>query len=195
MVETRARDWIQTFTGIIFWPLDPRPEEIRIEDIAHALSMQCRFGGHCKTFYSVAEHSVRVSRELPQPLRLWGLLHDAAEAYLIDLPRPLKRFSEMGRLYLEIEDRLMVTVCERFGLPLSQPPEVKRMDTRLLVTEKRDLMTVEPKPWEDTEEPLRDIIKPWMPWFAEDEFLRVFRAVRADAQDLSVSTSNHRDVK
>ena len=97
-MSERVGDWIQTMSGVIFYPLDPRPEEIRIEDIAHALSHQCRFAGHCREFYSVAEHSVRVSRELPQEFMLWGLLHDASEAYLVDLPRPIKRWSAMGRL-------------------------------------------------------------------------------------------------
>jgi uncharacterized protein len=168
---SRTGDWIQTYTGVQFWPLDPQPEEIRIEDIAHALSMQCRFGGHCRVFYSVAEHSVRVSRELPAHLKSWGLLHDAAEAYLVDLPRPLKRSCEMGVLYSQIEDRLMAVICERFGLTPNPPIEIKRIDTVLLMTEKRDLMS-----WfwfmaEDTEEPLTEPIDPWEAGEAESRFL------------------------
>ena len=173
MTASRTGDWIQTFTRVIFYPLDPRPEEINIRDIAHALSNQCRFAGHCRQFYSVAEHSVRVARELPAHLQLWGLLHDASEAYLVDLPRPLKRFGEMGRLYMLHEEVLMRCVIERFGLsPEWIPAEVKRMDTRLLMTEKRDLMEAQPKPWEDTEEePLPGKIEPWLPFAAECCFL------------------------
>jgi uncharacterized protein len=102
-MSTRTGDWIQTYTGKQFWPLSPLPEDIVIEDIAHALSMQCRFGGHVRTFYSVAQHSVHVSLLVEPQYALWGLLHDAAEAYLVDLPRPIKKFSEMGLLYQEIE--------------------------------------------------------------------------------------------
>jgi hypothetical protein len=171
----RKGDWIQTYTGVIFYPLDPRPEEIRIEDIAHALSNQCRFAGHCREFYSVAEHSVRVSIALGPRLALWGLLHDAAEAYLVDLPRPIKRYAEFGTLYQAIENNLMLCVCDKFGITRNMPPAVKRMDTRLLVTEKRDLMNACPKPWEDTEEPLPDPIWPMAPHVAERLFLHQFR--------------------
>lgn len=176
MNNQRVGDWIQTFTGKIFYPLDPRVEEIDIRDIAHSLSLQCRFAGHIREFYSVAEHSVRVARECPPEDQLWALLHDASEAYLVDLPRPIKRFCEMGRLYREAEDRLMHCICERFSLPLEQPPSVKRLDTVLLVTEKRDLMSAEPKPWEDTEVALMEAIVPWTASFAE----QVFQAWFAD---------------
>ena len=83
----RKGDWMQTHSGIQFWPLDPRPEDILIEDIAHALSNQCRFAGHCCFHYSVAQHSVLVSENVPAQDAMWGLLHDAGEAYLVDLPR------------------------------------------------------------------------------------------------------------
>ena len=90
-MAARKGDWIQTFTGRAFYVLDPRPEDVDIEDIAHALSMQCRFAGHCREFYSVAQHSVTASWLVPPEDALWGLLHDAAEAYVVDLPRPIKR--------------------------------------------------------------------------------------------------------
>ncbi len=178
----RVGGWIQTFTGIQFWPLDPRPDEVDIRDIAHALSNQCRFAGHCEEFYSVAEHSVRVSLQCPcHPL--WGLLHDAAEAYLVDLPRPIKRWSQMGVLYSEIEDTVMMAVAGRFGLTFPMPAEVKRADVVLLVTEKRDLMKMPPKPWEDTETPIRETITsdgPWSPKTAEAKFLEEFTLLQMD---------------
>lgn len=83
-------DWMQTYTGRVFWPLEPRPEDVDIVDIAHALANLCRYGGHSKVFYSVAHHSVLVSQIVPPADALWGLMHDSAEAYVIDLIRPIK---------------------------------------------------------------------------------------------------------
>ncbi len=82
--------FIQTHSGIRVSIMDPDPEHIKIEDIAWALAHQCRFGGHCKKFYSVAEHSLLVASYLPREIRLEALLHDAAEAYILDVPSPLK---------------------------------------------------------------------------------------------------------
>ncbi len=174
MSKPRLGDWIQTYSGQVFYPLDPRPEEIHIIDIARSLSFQCRFSGHTRYFYSVAEHSVRVSLACPTD-KAWALLHDASEAYLVDLPRPLKRFSELGRLYMEAEVRVMQAVCRRFGLPIEQPAIIEKIDRVLLITEKRDLMTMEPKPWEDTEIPLPAKITPWTSYQAETAFLARFK--------------------
>ena len=171
----RIGDWIQTFTGRMFWPLDPKPEEICIEDVAHALSQMCRFMGHTNKFYSVAEHSIRVCWAVRERDALWGLLHDASEAYLVDLPRPLKRHSELGRLYCEAEKTVMAAVCVRFGLPLEEPASVKLADAVLLATEKRDLMKLPPKDWDQPAEPLEHVISPWSPELAENTFLSLFR--------------------
>ena len=135
----RIGDWMQLASGRQFWPLDPRPEEIDIGDIAHALSLLVRFGGHVSRFYSVAEHSVRVSRECAPEDALWGLLHDASEAYLGDLIRPLKRQPAMGA-YVTAEERVMRMICDRFRLAPAQPLSVTRADEILLATEARDLM-------------------------------------------------------
>ena len=86
--QSRAPSSVNLFSGIVIDPFDPCPGLIRIADIAHALSMLCRFNGHCRHFYSVAEHSVRVAARCPKGLRLEGLLHDAVEAYLGDV-KPL----------------------------------------------------------------------------------------------------------
>lgn len=134
---------IKVFTGRLFYPINPRPEDVDIRDIAHALSNQGRFSGHTSIFYSVAEHSVRVSYQVPKELALIGLLHDATEAYLVDLPSPIKRETELGRYYSEIEDNIWIAVAKRFGLPEGIPteiPEIKLADKRMLVTEMRDLM-------------------------------------------------------
>jgi len=171
----RAGDWMQTYTGRQFWPLDPRPDEIHIEDIAHSLALQCRYAGHCEVFYSVAEHSWRVSKVCDPPGALWGLLHDAAEAYLVDLPRPVKRFSELGACYREIEARLMVFIADRFGLEMPEPADVKRSDDFLLRWEQRDLMKPPPMPWREQGGALpKGVIAPMTPTVAEAAFLMRF---------------------
>ena len=144
----RRGEWIQMTSGIAFWPADPREEEVRLEDIAHSLAMLCRFGGHCSDFYSVAEHSVHVSRLCSTPeIALWGLMHDASEAYLIDLPRPIKR---MFPEYSFLEHDVMRAICDRFGLPHEMPAEVKRHDEAMLMCEAAALMTPPPMPWEES---------------------------------------------
>lgn len=132
---------IETFTGLAFHLLEPAQDEICIEDIAHALSQQCRYTGHTRRFLSVAEHSYNVSLLVPESDQLWGLLHDASEAYIGDLSRPLKHSTPAGAPYLEIEDRIMREICRKFDLPFKMPPSVKRADNMMLLAEKRDLMT------------------------------------------------------
>jgi len=131
-------DWIRTFTGKKFRPLTPDPELIDVRDIAHGLAMQGRFGGHTRVFYSVAEHSVRVSLITPAKDALWGLMHDASEAYLKDMASPIK-YAPGVEFYLEAEARLMAAVTIRFGLGTKEPESVKRADAVLLHTEARDL--------------------------------------------------------
>lgn len=143
-ISARRGDWMQTVSGIQFWPLDPRPEEIEIGDIAHALSNICRFGGHSRWFYSVAEHSVIVSENVSDNHRLTALLHDATEAYLGDMIRPLKRCMP---IYREAERLLWLAVAAKFGLPSEIPSEVTLADNRLLLNEKAVLTGPEPAPW------------------------------------------------
>lgn len=170
---TRKGNWLQTFTGKAFFPQDPQPQEITIEDIAHALSHQCRFGGHTREFYSVAQHSVLVARNVPVQDALWGLLHDASEAYLVDLPTPIKRGSSLGDEYRKIECDLMKIICNKFGLPNEMPESVDRADKIVLVTEVRDLMEAPPLPWPDNCRPLSGKIIPWSPEEAKDRFLAI----------------------
>jgi len=186
-MSERKGDWIQTFSNRRFHPIDPRPEEVFIEDIAHSLSQQCRFTGHSQKFYCVSEHSVRVSWEIGRIGNfkdcLWGLLHDASEAYLCDLSRPIKHHSALGAEYRKIEDRLMAVIAERFGLPLPEPPVVKVADNILLMTEKRDIMG--PMEWEHSKcfvdlsevKPLGEVIEPWDCARAERLFMIRFRAL------------------
>lgn len=159
-----------THKGIQFWPLDPRAEDILIEDIAHSLALQCRFAGHCCFHYSVAQHSVIVSKNVETQAAIWGLLHDAAEAYLVDLPRPIKRYSKLGDAYREVEDNLMECIVKRFNLG-PMPASVKIADDRCLMTEKRDVMPGSNKPWIETAEPYEEKIVRMTPECAEYEFL------------------------
>ncbi len=189
----RVGDWIQTYTGLVMYPLDPRPEEICIEDIAHALSNLCRFTGHCREFYSVADHSVRVSYACDPQDALWGLLHDAPEAYLADMSRPIKRYSPFGQIYKGVEDRLMNQIVIKFGLSqFGTPASVIEADTVLLMTEKRDLMHGCNKPWEDTAQPLKAVIEPLPPSHARLNFMRRFRQLTASTR---TSDPNGRDIQ
>jgi len=129
---------IHTSTGRLINPLEPEPDNIDIRDIAHALAMQVRWNGHARDFYSVAEHCVRVSMICPAKDALYGLLHDAPEAYLSDVPGPIKK-AEGFAFYREAEARLMATIAKRFGLPERIPASVHRADAILLHTEARDL--------------------------------------------------------
>jgi hypothetical protein len=170
VAHRREGDWLQTFTGRKFWPLDPLPSEVCIEDIAHALAMKCRYGGHCAAFYSVAEHSVSVSRLVPPPLALWGLLHDAGEAYLADVPRPVKPYL-VG--WHSLEARVLAAVCNRFGLPLVEPAEVKRIDFAITADEKSALMVDGPT-WAGLPPPVGAAIRCLPPAEAKAEFLARF---------------------
>lgn len=133
----RIGDWMQTFTGLCYYPADPRVEDINIVDIAHALSNLCRFGGHCNTFYSVAEHSILVSLCVPPEHALQALLHDATEAYCVDVPRPLKR---QLTNYAEIEHRNWLCIAEKFGVPVKLHKSVHQADNDVLLAEKAVLL-------------------------------------------------------
>lgn len=170
--------WIQTYTGRQFWPLQPQAEHIDIRDIAHSLAMQCRFNGHCRGFYSVAQHSVLVSQVVPPHDALWGLLHDAAEAYISDLPRPLKHTAPGFRA---AEEQLLGVIMAAFGLPAEMPAAVAWADDALLATEMRELMRPPPAPWGLQVQPLELAITPLPPEQAEVLFLQRFAELTASA--------------
>ena len=137
---------IQIASGEVFDPLDPDPDKITIEVIARALSQQCRFTGHVGRYYSVAEHSVHVSRMVPPADAKWAMLHDAPEGMgLGDLSSPLKHGSEMGRLYREHEDRLMGAIAAKFGLELPQPSSVYIADEAMREIERLQLLPRTPE--------------------------------------------------
>lgn len=169
----RKGDFIQTHSGLAFWPLDPRPEDINIEDIAHALAMQCRYAGHGRRFYSVAEHSVLMALALPPPYRLHALLHDASEAYLVDLPSPVKRFIPG---YIELEEAVMRCVWVRFNLSRGIPPIVADADKRIVIDEKVQNMAPSEIPWSIPagRDALGVELQFWEPSKAKAEFLKLF---------------------
>ena len=165
--------WIETYTGKCIDLLHPTTDDIDIRDIAHSLSLQCRYNGHCKTFYSVAEHSVRVSWILPNHLKMKGLLHDAQEAYLQDLPRPVKWFVPK---YKELEAIFERVVWARYGITHDHNEEIKYADNVILMTEARELMVSKGQTWGlDEYKPLLRHIHPMASYAAETAFLHFFK--------------------
>lgn len=166
----RKGDWMQTYTGLAFWPPDPRPDEIRLEDIAAAISKLCRYGGHCRRFYSVAEHSVLVASRAPDHLKLAALMHDAAEAYVVDVPRPLKPFIPG---YKEIEERVEQAIAARFNLPWPLSDEIKQLDERIIEDERTQAMSEPPRFW-GHREALGVTLQFWSPQVAAYAFKTAF---------------------
>lgn len=170
---------ILTVSGNYFSFVDPERSEFGIEDIAHALSNICRFAGHSCAFYSVAQHSVQVSMAVPRKFAFAGLLHDAAEAFLGDVARPLKQLLPD---YRRLEAQITPIVLQRFGLPRDLPPAVKEADLLLLATEQRDLMPAHDDEWALLRNvtPLEHRIRPLPPQWAKQAFLARFRDLAAD---------------
>jgi hypothetical protein len=170
-MNERIGNWIQTYTGVQFFPLDPRIEEIVIEDIAHALSMTCRFGGHCLEFYSVAEHCCLMHDKASDENKLSTLLHDASEAYITDVPRPIKPSLTN---YKEIEANLSNKIFEKYNLDIVMPDEVKTLDVAILFAEAEQNMSPSPVEWEGVVEPLDVKLQFWSPRKARVEFMNRF---------------------
>lgn len=166
---------IITKSGRIIDPQDPRPEDIHIGDIAHSLSHLCRFAGHTCRFYSVAEHSVRVSFEVDARAALHALLHDASEAYLVDIPTPLKALLPE---YRTLERRLQAVIYSAFEVsPVVWKDQVKEADLAICAAEARDLMPVGDYGLNNVR-PSPNVIVPWSPDFALDMFLTRFAQLR-----------------
>lgn len=144
--------WILTHSGKHFDLIDPQPDMIDLLDIAHALANCCRYAGHSRAYYSVAQHSVLASQIVPTDFALEALLHDASEAYIGDVTRPLKHLLPD---YRAIEQKIEAAIRSAFGLPENQSDEVTFADRVMLATERRDLM-----PADDTEWPVLYGVKP-----------------------------------
>lgn len=177
-MTARNGNWMQTFTGRMFYPYDMRPGDFCIEDIAHALSMLCRYGGHSQRFYSVAEHSWHVSRLVPPEHALAGLMHDATEAYLVDMPRPIKQGFPQ---YKAMEAEIWRHLAAEFGLANEHPADVERVDGEMLWHEMKALLRPLPpgtqwgmgRPQPAVLRP--EIINCWGPKMAEQRFLERFK--------------------
>lgn len=172
-----------TASGKPFWSLDPQPGDIRVFDIVNHLARICRFGGAikpCFDIYSVAQHSCLVSDHCPSHLRFEGLMHDAHEAFIGDMIKPIKvQIPEWGA----IEDRVETAMRQRFRLPPVMSPEVKAQDIRAVVTEHRDVQSPclgvdwgpvgapGAEPWPET-------IEPWGVQRSVSEFLRRYEDLR-----------------
>ena len=184
--------WIETFTGKRFPLLEPDESLICIEDIAHALSNQGRWTGHTRFYYSVAEHSVLVSQYSDPIDRLEGLLHDASEAYLSDLSRPVKHCTPIGPHYLAVEKKLMEAIVRKFGLSSAMPESVKEADNHLLWVEKQQLM--QPTDWRnpgdwDVQPPNPNFSIPkiggYFPRAAENLFLDTFEQLTRSLKEIN----------
>lgn len=166
--------YVSTYLGNRFFLTRPHIDDVAIEDIAHGLAYQCRFNGQTNAFYSVAQHSLMVMALVPESERLPALLHDAAEAYLGDMVKPLKNlFPEFSA----IEARVMEIIGNRFGVDLTRlHPAIKQADLVALATEKRDLMPHSTEPWTYISgiEPLPEKIVPLSPGDAKSAFLAAF---------------------
>ena len=188
-------DWFQTYTGKIFHPFDPDPELVCIEDIAHALSLLCRFNGHTKEFYSVAQHSIYVAQvfsvlvkgtvyENDDSVHMCALLHDATEAYCGDMIRPIKRGMPV---YMQMEADIWEAILKKFDLfnvATKIWQEVKKADDIVLATERRDVLPPGPgrdhKKWFLDEQGIQPDLKhihPRPPERAEEWFLDIYHSL------------------
>lgn len=185
--QERLGDWSQVWGGGRVWPLDPRASEVNIGVIAHSLACHNRFGGHTRCGpYSVAQHSVYVARCAIErygiTFGLRGLLHDAHEAYIGDIIRPLKRSSvEIARVIDEASAAWDVAIGTALGVDLSPCPEIKDCDNAVLHAEKRDILDHSKHAWtkDGAPVPWEGKIEGWWEWTrARDEFMNMYTSLR-----------------
>ncbi len=185
------KNHIITYTGKIFDLLNPSPDMVCIEDIAHSLAYQCRYAGHTQEFYSVAQHCVLMAQnsDLPgDPMA--KLLHDADEAYIGDIARPWKSLLSVqighgvGSHHVSVslfEEEIQDVIGLALGVDLKYSAEVKVSDLRMMATEVRDLMPAgfSSDIWGiDINNPVEAVICPWPPFTAEMCFLELYNDLR-----------------
>ncbi|MCF0070255.1 hypothetical protein LZD49_07215 [Dyadobacter sp. CY261] len=156
---------IRTFTGIYMDVFNPQPEMICLEDIAHGLSHQCRFGGHLPKFYSVAQHSVMCANLVSREYAMAALLHDASEAYLLDIPKPIKNLIPQ---YSAAEDKLMQIIADMFEFQFPLHKAVKSIDRWMLECEWESLMLGRES---------KEKLECWSPELAKANFLSYFNSI------------------
>ncbi len=165
-----VKDSIRTVSGKYVNVFDTDPDTIVIEDIAHALAHQPRFGGHLSEFYSVAQHSISCYLRVvgDDAMKFAALMHDASEAYLLDMPKPIKMNMPQ---YNEVEDKLMTVISNKFGFIYPKPKEVGDVDRFMLEREWAVLML---KKKSLVYEPIRCM----SPYEAKKSFLKAFYNVK-----------------
>ncbi len=173
--DGREKIWCETYTGKRVYPTYFQACGVDIEDIAHSLAHQCRYNGHTQKFYSVAEHCIHMAdyamddERLPSEAR-HALLHDAQEAYIGDIPRPVKCAIPAIK---EAEDRIEKVICEVFNLPSTKPAWLDELDARIVVDERDQAMSRSGHAWvHDVLEPLDVTLGFWKPQDAKFLFLR-----------------------
>ena len=181
--------WMPTRTGRTIDLLEPDSDQIEIADISEALAKQCRFNGHCRDHYSVAQHSVLVASHLPRRHRIFGLLHDAHEAYMGDILAPVKNV--MGGILNETQERLDAAIATRYHLPhwyagarhATLRETIKAADQRALVTEWRDILSITSPACPIQAHPFLARVIPWTWHQAHDRFLHEFAVAHSDWTD------------
>ena len=133
----KTLEWIRTYSGKKFYIFNPKQKDILIEDIAHSLSLICRFTGHTEKLYSVGQHSLLVMELCPDEFKLEGLTHDFPEAYVTDLATPIKR--QMPN-YRAVENNLHIAIAKKFNLQYPMPKIIKEIDTEVFNMEWAYLM-------------------------------------------------------
>uniref|UniRef100_A0A6M3KS52 Phosphohydrolase n=1 Tax=viral metagenome TaxID=1070528 RepID=A0A6M3KS52_9ZZZZ len=176
-----TREWFPTYTGLKFYPLKPDPKKIQIEDIAHQLSLTCRFGGATWKMSSVAQHSVLVSMHLEREgygreNSLWGLLHDAAEAYIGDMKMGMK---DMFPGFRELEDSILQVIIERYGLPWPMPKIVHEWDWIIGCNEAFTFIKGGSPKFYGVKPVRKVYMSSWEPEFAERVFLERFEILKS----------------
>lgn len=191
---TQTKSSISTYSGRFFDILKPEEYEYDINEIAHALSNLCRYTGHTNGFYSVAEHSVLVSRLVPDDLALCGLLHDASECFLGDVSSPLKQLLPE---YRSIENRVEKAIANYFGIPFPYPPEIKEADKRMYWQERQDVANngIRDRLWHQDKRATRRVEARGMaPHMARRMFLSRYNQIMKDRKsDLQVETTQGLD--